>query len=395
MTHTLSNELPWTCVQLTELHFALKLTSLSLGFANWAAEVDIQHLSQLSALTNLGHLSLRKLPGGGVPGGLPSQLMKLSHLDLNYQTGYSNHEVAEQLLTLSSLTALQELSVQSDGLTAEALGGLSKSSQLTSLALHSPNLDNDTSSRVACLSALQSLDLSCHTMQPSALECLTQLQVLSLVYYNHPLEELLPAISKLSLLTGLYLQLRASAGSDAPPAAACTALTASTNLRSLAFRVLALFRLRKETTFRSVSCSDQVLTTLTLQNSGPWCNHAHGPDPAAVQLLPRSWKPGLWSVQGHHSYSPAPSVAIVSADKADSVRSACSSRGHHRCGSSADRPSQFATREPPRPDSAHAAAPHNIDRLGEAAVAILGKRHAPLCMTPHLQPGMPCHSCQR
>jgi hypothetical protein len=44
-------------------------------------------LSQLSKLVNLQHLTLERLPDGGVPGGLPSQLVRLTCLNAEYERG--------------------------------------------------------------------------------------------------------------------------------------------------------------------------------------------------------------------------------------------------------------------------------------------------------------------
>jgi hypothetical protein len=58
-----------------------QLTHLSLEVPQECREVKhAQQLSQLSALVNLQHLELTHLQHAGVPGGLPSQLVKLTCL---------------------------------------------------------------------------------------------------------------------------------------------------------------------------------------------------------------------------------------------------------------------------------------------------------------------------
>jgi hypothetical protein len=65
-----------------------KLTHLSMSFKYssnlWAGVPQIQGLDQLATLVNLEHVSLSGLPIAGVPGGWPSQLMRLTHLDASY-----------------------------------------------------------------------------------------------------------------------------------------------------------------------------------------------------------------------------------------------------------------------------------------------------------------------
>jgi hypothetical protein len=99
---------------LPDLQRLSQLTYLSLKLYSsydCTAE-DVAWLSQLSALVNLQHLELTELPKLGVPGGLPSQLVKLTSLRVDYGT-MSCDTTAEQLQHLSSLTALQQLSVKS------------------------------------------------------------------------------------------------------------------------------------------------------------------------------------------------------------------------------------------------------------------------------------------
>jgi hypothetical protein len=186
----LSTGLDWQAVQLSQLQSPLQLTSLSLGAMGLSAE----HLSQLSALANLGHLQLHGLPPDGVTGGVPSQVGKLTSLEMQYKMGCSR--VAEQLQHLSSLTALQQLTVDCDDLDARGLSGLKHISQLTSLAVHSSGFDFSSSSTQGWpfLTGLQSLVLSMATAEPEVIGSLTQLRSLSLavdMVNTVPLETLL------------------------------------------------------------------------------------------------------------------------------------------------------------------------------------------------------------
>lgn len=64
-------------VLLPELQHPLQLTYLGLTFRSLNTQEMVQ-LSQVSALVNLQHLRLTRLHSQGVPGGLPSQLVKLT-----------------------------------------------------------------------------------------------------------------------------------------------------------------------------------------------------------------------------------------------------------------------------------------------------------------------------
>jgi hypothetical protein len=186
-----------------------QLTHLSLDCQALPAQ-QVAGLMQLSGLVNLQHLQLTALPRDGVPGGLPSQLVKLTYLDIAYGDSITGCDIAEQFQNLDSFTALQQLSVASSNLVADDLSGLQDILQLTGLKLASPRLEFSSTSTAswACanLSELQSLELRECTVQPKALEALTQLQVLSLVdcQMRCPAKELLAAFSKLLLLTDLH-----------------------------------------------------------------------------------------------------------------------------------------------------------------------------------------------
>jgi hypothetical protein len=115
---------------------------------------------------------------------------------------------------------------------------------LTSLSLSPSNLEFTTSNNYewTCLTALESLTLKGCSVQPLALAAFTQLRALTLdstkilggapFFWMQPGEELLLALSKLSQLTEMCWE-DADTMSHHPPADAFTAITASTNLRSL------------------------------------------------------------------------------------------------------------------------------------------------------------------
>lgn len=217
-----------------------QLTHVSLDCHGITAEATAGLAQQLAGLANLAHLVLSRLPHE-LPGGLPSQLGKLTHLHISYVCECA----AEQLQHLSCFTALRQLSLDSN-VTAGHLTALQHLSQLTGLDItNRPVLHAQSAFRFnvnstqgwACLSGLQRLALGRCAVQPKALEALTQLQALSLVDVDirrsttatDPL--LLVAVSKLSLLTALHLRPEECHTSLSP--AAFTALTASTNLVSL------------------------------------------------------------------------------------------------------------------------------------------------------------------
>jgi hypothetical protein len=85
-----------------ELQLPLQLTHLSLDCSN-VEPGGMAHLSKLSALLDLAHLKLTFPAYQGLPGGIPSQLLKLTCLDVSFET---NGDMSEQLQDLSCFTAL-------------------------------------------------------------------------------------------------------------------------------------------------------------------------------------------------------------------------------------------------------------------------------------------------
>jgi hypothetical protein len=216
-----------------------QLTKLSLCCDGLWKPEEVAKLQQLSRLTQLGHLKLTCIPNQGLPGGVPPQLSALTCLDVHYSHGY---DAADQFQHLSSLTALRELSVSSSDLVADTLSGLQQLSKLTMLQVssHAMNLSASSTDTWACMTVLQSLDLNYCSVQPEVISSLTQLRALSLLFVNFwgsssmSMDDALAAVSQLSLLTSLLFDPRApGAGLALPPAAAFTALTASSYLCSL------------------------------------------------------------------------------------------------------------------------------------------------------------------
>jgi hypothetical protein len=209
-------------------------------------------------MTNLEELVL-KMPSAGVPNGLPSQLQKLTCLDVSYSLPVQC-DTAEQFQHLSSLTALQDLKVDgrmgmsagleaffdqvedlmlgpgafASGFTTSHLAGTQHVHQLTSLELNCTGLDfnaDSTRSWANRLTALQKLSLSQGDVQADAIAAFTQLRALSIweLQRHTPLDGLLLAVSGLAELTELSIKIDHV---EVPPstAAACTALTVGTNL---------------------------------------------------------------------------------------------------------------------------------------------------------------------
>jgi hypothetical protein len=169
---------------LAQLQQPSMLTHLSIQSYDFDQRIRPKQLEQPSALVNLQHLRLGYVPNDGVPGGVPSQLQKLTRLQLSF---CARCNVVEQLQHLSSLTALQSLSVEREGLVAEDIkSGIRAVPQLTQLSIstwgfpYAFTFSTVSTGSWACLEALQSLDLADCIVQPAALARLTQLRALSL-----------------------------------------------------------------------------------------------------------------------------------------------------------------------------------------------------------------------
>jgi hypothetical protein len=240
----------WIFAELSSAAVLRQLTYLYVDCAiDWFWKTEqAATLSQLSNLANLGHLELFSLPSNGVPGGLPSQLVKLTCLDVTYARPCNT---VEQFQHLSSLTALQQLAVHFDtvGQAIDGLSGLSgvqQLSQLTGLKLAGSHFEFGTSNTLNWLrlTALKSLTLRECQVQPEALSKLTQLQALGLELVKaRPVgdeshQRPLSAVAQLSMLTSLHVSMAPHYGVPVPAAAAeaaaaFTTLTASTNLCDL------------------------------------------------------------------------------------------------------------------------------------------------------------------
>jgi hypothetical protein len=201
----------------------------------------------LSELTQLRDLSLC---ASGLDA-VPSQLVQLTCLQLAFDD-YRN-DFAQQFQHLSSLTALQQLSVtcrsRPINVPPGTLMGIQHLSQLTSLQLWFNNrgryhaVPGSSMQGWTSLTALQKLSLCSFRLPTHMLSELTKLRDL----YLHalcldgaggqatPLSEVLGVLPQLSLLTALDLFSRAAdlQGTQPPAAAAFTALAANTNLCSL------------------------------------------------------------------------------------------------------------------------------------------------------------------
>jgi hypothetical protein len=223
-----------------DLQLPSQLTYLSLNI-DTDKPGELAGLGQLTGLVNLAHLKLASLPFDGVPGGLPSQLVQLTCLDVSYE---EECDFQEQFQHLSSLTALQRLAVVCEVLPSPGvLPGLQHLVHLTSLQLSSGlgmHFSTHSTRSLAPLTALERLFLQECLVQPAALATLTQLRSLSLECVSlspgTTFGQLFAAVSQLSLLTELVLTQGDSLLETAPAAAAAvaaagfTALTGNTNL---------------------------------------------------------------------------------------------------------------------------------------------------------------------
>jgi hypothetical protein len=194
-----------------ELDSLLQLTHCSLSVDDRKAE----ELIELSTLINLVDLKLTVVGKDGVPGGLPSQLVKLTSLSLDYDAAWVE---AEQLQHVGSFTALQQLELAGDSLLwwpadYEHLSCIQSLSQLTRLKLDGDVCFGLTHSITwpTSLTALESLSLCGCLVQAEALAVLTQLKKLYMdccpTQQSVPYDKLLGAVSKLQLLTELCVVL--------------------------------------------------------------------------------------------------------------------------------------------------------------------------------------------
>jgi hypothetical protein len=226
---------------LLDLQQSTQLTYLSLNWRGGLRAEDAVKLIQLSGLVNLQHLKLSQLPCHGVSGGVPSQLTKLTRLHLAYrERQYNDNEdpdFAAQFKALSTFTALRELYVSNDDYQpAEALSGSEHLSLLTSLELRIPNMKfSSKHSWVRSLTELEELRLKECEVHADVLARYTQLRSLSVETYSFGdstrFTAVFDAVSQLVQLTELRVTTTGHLERfRTPPAAAYTALAASTNL---------------------------------------------------------------------------------------------------------------------------------------------------------------------
>jgi hypothetical protein len=162
-----------------QLQHPQQLTQLRLRFGRDPEQLE--HLQQLPTLTNLQRLELLDMLPDAVPGGLPSQLVKLTGLFVHCHSSSGGlGDAATYFQHLSCLTALQELLVVGCGVRAVDLPGLWHLSQLTDLELTSScqDLTADSTQHWTRLAALRALAVSGCAVQPQALTAATQLREL-------------------------------------------------------------------------------------------------------------------------------------------------------------------------------------------------------------------------
>jgi hypothetical protein len=223
----------------------LQLTHLTIDYGGCYGDdnIGVDELSHLSALVRLEELCLCAVIPGSLSNSLPSQLQKLTRLAVSYA---DRCDASTHFQHLSSLTALQHVSLRcrcrhEAGYVHGIANQLQHLSHLTELVLSHFHLQPTRSTHTwAHFTALESVTLSDCVVQPQTLAALTTLRSLTLGAVT-PVEgaslgQLLLAAAKLSLLTGLDWSFQGD-GADllvgSPPAAAFTAVTASTHLCSL------------------------------------------------------------------------------------------------------------------------------------------------------------------
>jgi hypothetical protein len=204
---------------------------------------------------------------------LPTQLTKLTCLDVNYE---QLHTAKSQLQHLSSMTALQDLHIEvcrscspSDFPGVQQLLQL----QLKSLGIKCYDLEFSTVSTskwAPCLTALESLKLTNCDIELEAIAALTRLRALRLVCDGSLAtgHGFLAMVSQLQLLTELHVQLDCNLGALAQGEAALSlpvtaVFEASTYLCSLQLGLIRLREgphrwnlLRPGTTYPHLRCID-------------------------------------------------------------------------------------------------------------------------------------------
>jgi hypothetical protein len=335
-TGSLFGQIRLTRPVFPELQHPLQITNLSLDLDNQPVE-HLTQLEQLSALVNLEELTLHGLPDGGVPGGLPSQLVKLKSLYIQADEWCA----AEHFQHLGRYTALQDFGVDFGYFRADYLAGIGQLSQLTCLALRYDDLTSSmdfstaSTSTWAQLSALQKLSLSNCAVQPEALAAFSQLRDLELDFRrplgDTALKGVLSAMSKLAQLTKLSVSLDGVL--DTAPAVSgevFTSLTASTNLCSPAVLAQQAVLAWVGTVQPLQRVPQPAHNRLPVQQS-----HAHGraAHPAVVQLLPSCGEPSIRPVRRHITHSLPTSAGADTADSFEAARDVgIGSRHSCHCG---------------------------------------------------------------
>jgi hypothetical protein len=176
-----------------------------------------QQLSHLSCLVDLQHLAIDGILFD-VPGVFPSQLVKLTTLDIRFDPGgndeWQPYQLTGRLRHLSSFTALETLTVYLQGprLPVDCLLGIEHLSRLSRLELDRFSFAAGSTSNWTRLAALESLTLEKCTVQPQALAVFTQLRALSLLHIclepPTALEEFRSVVRELEALPQLTLVLK-------------------------------------------------------------------------------------------------------------------------------------------------------------------------------------------
>lgn len=230
----------------------------------------LKQLGHLSALRHLEHLSLSCLGDGGVPGGLPSQLDKLTALHIMTQDGM---DATTHFQHFSSFTARQELDITCNTVLTGDLRGIGQLGQLRSLELicqesNTTQFNTDNTRSWSQLTALESLCMSGCAVHPDGLMGCTQLQELAMEFnatLDTPVETVLAAVSKLTLLTELDISINDRL-SPVIPVASSAALTASTNLCVLRLSWTGGLYTSDSELFRPGTVHPQLHTTSLLQD---------------------------------------------------------------------------------------------------------------------------------
>jgi hypothetical protein len=341
---------------LLDMQRSSQLTYLSIRWRSGLSPQNAAQLSKLSGLVNLQHLKLSQLPYTGIPGGVPSQLTKLTRLHLAYRESDDERaDFASQLKALSTFTALRELCVFSDDYRpAEALFGIEHLSLLTSLEVRIPGMKfSSEHSWVRSLTALQLLSYASRSARCTQSRSLV-IPSCGRYRLRHPVTEMtlrltavLNAVSQLVQLTELRVTTGHLEMYIQDSSRSCVHSTHSQHQPVLPAAQLlqaeCTCKLGPVQTRQFVPTPPHGEADIRQQNRVMWGAFQRAAASAAVQVLPSSARLTVCSACRALTHSPATPAAAVSAYFFRGAQRGCS-RGS--CCSTVERAQEFGAAGP-------------------------------------------------